>query len=288
MSDLFSMWRNTRMVVLTAICAAAYVAVLLPFKGFVLVPGLTEVRPGAAIPVVLSFLFGPAAAWGAGFGNLIADTLGGMLGPGSLFGFLGNFLYGWVPYALWRAFMGNASPVASGTRGWALLVGILVVDCLVIGTLIGWGADLLGLVPFAALGLIIAVNNLIAALGLGLLLLSLLYPRVARWGLLHQDLMESPEHLKHMERFPDEPPGQPAPAASTGPGRSPRRLAGALLVTLGVCLAFAAGLVVSGSGLGLAAGFGAAALAGQATGSASVAFGMLPGLTLLFLGLRLL
>ena len=31
MKELFTMWRNTRMVVLTAICAAVYVAVLLPF-----------------------------------------------------------------------------------------------------------------------------------------------------------------------------------------------------------------------------------------------------------------
>ena len=75
MRELFTMWQNTRMIVMTAISAAAYVAVLLPFKGFVIIPGLTEVRPGAAIPVVFSFLFGPAAAWGTGFGNIIAETL---------------------------------------------------------------------------------------------------------------------------------------------------------------------------------------------------------------------
>jgi len=42
-------------------------------------------------PGSVSFLFGPAAAFGAAFGNLIADMLGGMLGIGSLFGFVGNF-----------------------------------------------------------------------------------------------------------------------------------------------------------------------------------------------------
>ncbi|TMA35458.1 MAG: QueT transporter family protein [Deltaproteobacteria bacterium] len=65
------MWGNTRMVVLTAICAALYAAILIPFKVVPLIPGITEFRPANAIPVVCSFLFGPAAAWGAAFGNLL-------------------------------------------------------------------------------------------------------------------------------------------------------------------------------------------------------------------------
>ena len=43
-----------------------------------------------------------SAAWGAAFGNLIGDFFGG-LGPGDLFGFLANLLYGLVPYAVWEA-----------------------------------------------------------------------------------------------------------------------------------------------------------------------------------------
>src|SRR5256712_12760277 len=102
MADLFRMWRNTRMVVLTAICAALYAAILIPFKVVPLIPGITEFRPANAVPIVCSFLFGPAAAWGAAFGNLIGDFFGG-LGPGDLFGFLANLLYGLVPYAVWEA-----------------------------------------------------------------------------------------------------------------------------------------------------------------------------------------
>lgn len=284
MSDLITLWRNTRMVVLTAVCAAVYVAVLLPFKGFVLVPGLTEVRPGAAVPVVLSLLFGPAAAWGAGFGNLIADTLGGMLGPGSFFGFLGNFLYGWLPWALWRALQGRADPVRSGVRGWFLLLGIVVIDCLVIGGVIGWGADLLGLAPFGALGLIIAVNNLIACVAVAPVLLSLLYGRVARWGLLAWDVMDEEGTGGPPEAFPDEAP-TPEGTARTEAPRTRARL-GALLVALGALGAFAAGLYLSGEALG--AGFGAAAFASGAAGSGTVAGGMVPGLLVLLVGLLLL
>src|SRR5205085_9659630 len=96
MAELFRMWSNTRMVVLTAICAALYAAVLIPFKVVPLIPGITEFRPANAVPVVCSFLFGPAAAWGSAFGNLIGDFFGG-LGPGDLFGFVPNLFYGLLP-----------------------------------------------------------------------------------------------------------------------------------------------------------------------------------------------
>src|SRR3989442_11815832 len=102
MRELFAMWGNTRMVVLTAICAALYAAILIPFKVVPLIPGITEFRPANAVPIVCSFLFGPAAAWGAAFGNLIGDFFGG-LGPGRLFGFLANPLHRLVPHPGWEA-----------------------------------------------------------------------------------------------------------------------------------------------------------------------------------------
>lgn len=101
MRELIALWRNTRMVVLVAQIAALYAAVCIPFKLAVIVPGITEVRPGAVVPVVCGFLFGPAAAWGSAFGNLIADFFG-TLGPGSLFGFAANFLYAYVAYRVWK------------------------------------------------------------------------------------------------------------------------------------------------------------------------------------------
>ncbi|HEV7988262.1 MAG TPA: QueT transporter family protein, partial [Candidatus Binataceae bacterium] len=73
MRELGAMWRNTRMVVLCAISAALYAAVLVPFKVVPLIPGVTELRPANAIPVVCSFLFGPAAGWGSAIGNMIGD-----------------------------------------------------------------------------------------------------------------------------------------------------------------------------------------------------------------------
>jgi len=42
MRDIFVMWRNTRMVVLVALSAAIYAAILIPFKIIPIVPGFTE------------------------------------------------------------------------------------------------------------------------------------------------------------------------------------------------------------------------------------------------------
>jgi len=183
------MWRNTRMIVLTSISAALYVAVLMPFKIVPIIPGLTEFRPGAAIPVTLSFIFGPAAAWGAGLGNLISDIFGGMLGPGSFFGFWGNFLYGFIPYALYQAFSPTREPLPKTARDWFVITGIVITAAVGIGVFIGWGADLLRLAPFSALGNIIVLNNLLASLLFSLVLLVIIYPRVERWGLTYREIM---------------------------------------------------------------------------------------------------
>jgi hypothetical protein len=86
MRELFTLWRNTRMVLLVALCTAVYAAALIVFKaGIIIVPGITEVRPANLLPMVFSLLFGPAAAWGSGLGNLIGDFFG-TFGPASFFG----------------------------------------------------------------------------------------------------------------------------------------------------------------------------------------------------------
>src|SRR5881409_3136378 len=123
MRELFRMWSNTRMVVLTAISAALYAAILIPFKVVPLIPGVTYFRPANALPVVCSFLFGPAAAWGAAVGNLIGDFFSG-LGPGDLFGFIGNFLYALVPYRLWRA-CATGEPLPATLSGWLLFFTVV-------------------------------------------------------------------------------------------------------------------------------------------------------------------
>ncbi|HUT53769.1 MAG TPA: QueT transporter family protein [bacterium] len=194
MRDAMVMWRNPRLVVLAAVCAAVYAAAMVPFKVLVIFPGLAEVRPAAALPVVFSFLFGPAGAWGAGLGNVVGDVLGGMFGPGSIFGFLANFAYGYIPYKLWEALMGSREVTAELTAwqgrvpGWMrrpravalALAGALVAAVVVIVALRFAGVvDVSKLVTWkwagreAALGMAAATGlfALIAVIGLSSLVL---------------------------------------------------------------------------------------------------------------------
>ena len=192
MKEIFTLWRNTRMVLLVALCAAVYAAVLITFKaGIVIVPGFTEVRPANLLPMAFSLLFGPAAAWGSALGNLIGDFFG-TLGPGSLFGFLGNFLLGYVPYKIW----GRLGPLSSGKEPrmrapgqWIELGVIGFISATVCAVVISWGADLLGLVPFKVLSTVITVNNTISHIIAGLLLF-LLWDRVKAIGLYWKDVMD--------------------------------------------------------------------------------------------------
>jgi len=219
------------MVVLTAMCASLYAAVLIPFIVIPLIPGLTNFRPANALPIVCSFLFGPAAAWGAAFGNLIGDFFTG-LGPGDLFGFVGNFLYALMPYRLWRAFAphgtpaGADDPVPRTVGGWALLLGIIAAASMLCAATVGFGLQLLGFVPFAVLANVIVVNDFATSAILAPLLLAVLYPRVRRARLLHVDILGAP-------------PRRPAW----------RAVLGVTLAVGGTVLAFALGNLASGGWL---------------------------------------
>jgi energy-coupling factor transport system substrate-specific component len=187
MRELREMWQDTRMVVFTAISAALYAAILIPFKVMPIIPGVTEFRPANAVPVICSFLFGPAAAWGSAIGNLIGDLFGG-IGPGDVFGFLGNFLYGLVPYRAWEA-LGGGEPVPQSLWDWARLLFVVLIAAAACALVIGWGLNLLGFVPFTVLGNVVFWNNLVTAGVLAPLTLRVLYPRVRSGGFLYVEFV---------------------------------------------------------------------------------------------------
>lgn len=195
MKEVFTMWRHTQMVVLVALSAAIYAAVLIPFKGFTIIPGFTEVRPANVFPFVFGLLFGPAGAWGAAIGNLIGDFFG-TLGLGSIFGFVGNFFLGFLPYKMWGTFFRrgeNMEPTVNTGKKLGVFIAIVILASAVCAVWIAWFNDLIGFVPFAALGSIITVNNAIAGIVLGPILLLVLYPRIKRWGLLWTEIMRPEE-----------------------------------------------------------------------------------------------
>jgi energy-coupling factor transport system substrate-specific component len=195
MKEVFTMWRHTQMVVLVALSAAIYAAVLIPFKGFPIIPGAVELRPANVFPVVFGLLFGPAGAWGAAIGNLIGDFFG-TLSPASIGGFVGNFFLALLPYKLWGAYFRRdenvETNVGSGKK-LAVYIAVAAVASMACAVIIAWWVAVLGLFPFLATLVLIVSNNAIMAIVLGPVLLLALYPRVKQWGLLWTEIMNPEE-----------------------------------------------------------------------------------------------
>jgi energy-coupling factor transport system substrate-specific component len=195
MKEVLTMWRHTQMVVLVALSAAIYAAVLIPLKGIPLVPGFIEIRPANAFPVVFGLLFGPAGAWGSAIGNLIGDFFG-TLSPGSIGGFVGNFFLALLPYKMWGAYFRRGENIETNVNSgkkFGVYVAVVLLASVVCAVIISWFVDLLGLVPFAAALILIVPNNAIMGIVLGSILLLALYPRVKRWGLLWTEIMNPEE-----------------------------------------------------------------------------------------------
>ncbi len=201
MKALFSMWKNTRMIILTAVCAAIYSAALLAFKTAIpIIPGITEVRVGNLFPMPFGLLFGPAGAWGSAFGNLIGDIFGGTLTPGSIAGFVGNLLLGYLPYTLWTTLV----PIRQsrfhwelGTgRNWIAYVLIAFFSSTACAVVISTFVDFLGFVPYRVLVKVITVNNTLAAF-IGIILLASVYRLVKdHLQLYWEDVVEEADQGK--------------------------------------------------------------------------------------------
>jgi energy-coupling factor transport system substrate-specific component len=195
MKEIFTMWRHTQMVVLVALSAAIYAAVLIPLKSFPIVPGFIEIRPANAFPVVFGLLFGPAGAWGSAIGNLIGDFFG-TLSLGSIAGFVGNFFLALLPYKAWSAYFRRGENVEQNVdsgKKLGVYVAVTILASLVCALIIAWWIEVLGLVPFTVGLISITSNNAIMALILGPILLLALYPRVKRFGILWTEIMDPEE-----------------------------------------------------------------------------------------------
>jgi energy-coupling factor transport system substrate-specific component len=194
MKEVITMWKYTRMIILVSLSAAIYAALLIVFKGGIpIVPGITEVRPANVFPAIFGLMFGPAGAWGSAIGNFIGDVFGGTLGWGSIAGLIGNFFLGFIPYKMWGALglvpKDNMEQKTDSFRKLAAYLIIVLTSSAACAIIIAWYLDLAGIVPFAALGIIITLNNFIAQAVLGPPLLLLLYPRIEQWGLLWTEIM---------------------------------------------------------------------------------------------------
>ncbi|MEN6313135.1 MAG: QueT transporter family protein [Clostridiaceae bacterium] len=192
MKEIISMWKYNTMVALTVMCAGIYMLFLLPTKSIPIIPGITEIRPATLLPVLFGLLFGPAGAWGSAIGNLGGDFFG-TLSAGSIFGFIGNFIYAYIPYKLWRHIKQKHGedrfPTINSPRKLARFGLISFTASTACAVIIAWGLDLLKLADFTSLSIIITLNNSMITLLLGPIVLPIAYPFVKRNKMLWTDIM---------------------------------------------------------------------------------------------------
>jgi hypothetical protein len=190
MLDLISMWRQPKMVAYFAFTTALYAALLYPVSQFSLF-GLQAdyLRFAMCIPVAFGFLFGPAAAWGAGFGNLIFDaTTNSGLTWISTLGFLGNFLIAYIPYTLWTKITAE-QPDMRRIKKVALFMGLVGLATTICGLLIGWGLLYLYKLPFIMITYTIIGSDTLWAVLLGPVVLAACYGYFRKRKLLYTDIM---------------------------------------------------------------------------------------------------
>ncbi len=180
------------MVALTVLCAGIYMLFLLPTKSVPIIPGITEIRPASIFPVIFGLLFGPAGVWGSAIGNLAGDFFG-TLSVGSIFGFVGNFLYAFIAYKLWNHIKCRRGEDRSPTINspWKLVqFGIVsFIASAACAAVIAWGLDILELASFTSLSIIIVLNNSVITLIFGPILLPLIYRVAKKYRLLWTDVM---------------------------------------------------------------------------------------------------
>ncbi len=195
MKAALTMWHNTRMIILVAVCAAIYGAALIAFKTAVpFIPGITELRVANIFPMVFGLLFGPAGAWGTAIGNLLGDLFGGTLGPGSIAGFVGNFLLGYLPYTMWTQLVPFAEKSPEWKGGsWRSRVNyffIAFISSAACAVIISTFVDTLGIVPYAILNKIITINNTLASWIGVVLLVAVFGVTREQFGLFWADIMD--------------------------------------------------------------------------------------------------
>jgi energy-coupling factor transport system substrate-specific component len=193
MLDLLEMWKKPKMIAFVLITAVLYEALIFPTQDFTIFGGHADFgRVGIGIPVAFSFLFGPAAAWGAALGNIFRDIITGGVDAASIPGFIGNFLIGYLPYKLWSKIT-TEKPDLRSLKKLGLFVGLAVLPCIFCGVIIGAGLDLLGLAPFIPTGPLIALSNSLWAVLAGSIVLALAYPCVSKHKLLYTDVLNEPQ-----------------------------------------------------------------------------------------------
>jgi len=102
--ELADVWTDRKGLCWIAVTAFLYALILIPFNQYHWDIAGISLRTAAVLPVVFGILWGPAAAWGLGIGNVAGDLFGSW-SLMSIFGFINNVVYTYLSYRFWHWLM---------------------------------------------------------------------------------------------------------------------------------------------------------------------------------------
>ncbi len=183
MHELARAWTEKRGLILIAVSAFIYALVLIPFNQVNWVISGISIRPAAALPVVLGILWGPAAAWGLGIGNIAGDLFGSW-SLMSIFGFLINVIYPYFSYLLWHHVM-KGHEIRTDFFSVSRFLGVTFVTTLVCTVLLALLGTIFFARPFLSKFISYFGNNIIWSLTLGTVIFWLVIEKAVRNGFIY-------------------------------------------------------------------------------------------------------
>ncbi|HTY14172.1 MAG TPA: QueT transporter family protein [Methanoregulaceae archaeon] len=183
MHELVRAWTERKGLALIAATALVNALVLIPFNQLQWVVAGIAIRPAAALPVVLGILFGPAAAWGLGIGNIAGDLFGSW-SPMSIPGFVINVLYPYVSYLLWHRIM-KGHEIRTDLYSIGSFLSVTIVSTLVCMALLALAGTLFFARPFEAKFISYFGNNIVFALTFGTAIYWLVLERAFHGGFVY-------------------------------------------------------------------------------------------------------
>jgi len=162
--------------IVLAICATIFVIVAVPFRYFFPIFQVSELRPASAFPPVFGMMFGPWGALGAALGNLISDIIAGYPPEILIFGFVAQFLYGYIPYKLWytsRISKESIQPRINTVKNLIKFVIIILITSTLMSIMLGTLLETLNVTYItSATTLIFEFNNFDFSMILGILMIT--------------------------------------------------------------------------------------------------------------------
>jgi energy-coupling factor transport system substrate-specific component len=183
MHELAGVWTDREGLKWIAISALLYALVLIPFNQLQWDIAGIPVRPAAALPVVFGILWGPAASWGLGIGNVAGDFFGSW-SPMSIVGFFINFLYPYLSYLLWHRLV-KSQNVRKDWYCLAVFLLVTFVTTLVCMALLAACGTIFFSRPFGSKFISYFSNSIVWAMIAGPVLFRLVFDKTVRDGLVY-------------------------------------------------------------------------------------------------------